>query len=148
MKREDYGAKPFEKEWLWSLDEDGNGDGIWTNRESCREFAIMKAIENRSEEDRLTENVYVAESQEYIPYIFADIILERLSEDAWEECGEASEDSFKATGSQAKDLEEMLNNALGHWLTKHGLWPSFSKLGPIEKINVEQYISETQSQDK
>lgn len=136
MKRSDYGAEPFAEQWLWSLSEDGDGDGLWTNYAGDRDAAIGEAMANRTEEDRFTDYVYVAKSLEYNPSISASSILEDLASEAYDECGEAAEDAFTATPEQEADLQTMLNQTLGTWLTKHNLWPSFSRLGPVEKIPV------------
>lgn len=139
MKRADFGEKPFEEQWAWSLDEDGDGDGVWSNFESDRNFAIMEAIANRTDEDRFTENVYVAKTLEYEPSISAASILEDLSSEAYEECGKVAEGAFSATKEQESELQMLLEMALGNWLTKHKLWPTFTRLGKIETINVAEY---------
>jgi hypothetical protein len=139
LRQSDFGAK-FDSEgyWAWSLDEDGDGDGVWTNYEPTKEAAIAEAIASRTEEDRFTDCVYVAPIKEYEVCLSVSDMLDNLNEAAYDECGEVASDGISPTREQMYELQAEINRVFGEWLTRHKLWPKWSMIGKIERIPVNQ----------
>lgn len=141
MKASDYGGETANQvgEWAYSDSEDGNGDGLWTDCASSRESAIEEAkayaIDQHGDDCCCC---YVAECKEYEPKINVYSILETLTDNAYDECGEASEFWLgNLPVAEVRSLQKALDDAFGKWLTDTKNWPRFSRIGKVERIEIE-----------
>lgn len=137
MKASDYsGNVPrMVGDWAYANDEDGNGEGLWSNSTTTREAAIEEAIAEAQGDE--PEYVYVAECIEAeVGGPDAECLLERMGESAWETFGEVAGEWPKSTKEQLEELDGLLTDVVGSWMTKHDLWPTFCGIGPVEKVEV------------
>lgn len=87
----------------------------------------------------------VGKKRPYIPTIDVDDVIERLQEQAYDECGELAEDFLDwrtmSKGNIEEDLREHLQVELDAWLKRHNLYPTFFTVIDIETINVKDYLN-------
>ena len=87
------------------------------------------------DEGKNDTTVWVGERVDFVPHIDAGDLLERLSEDASEHCGEASDGWPCLNSIQEKGLEQSLNNILSVWLESCGEKPTFFGIKNVEQID-------------
>lgn len=79
--------------------------------------------------------VWVGERDDFVPKIEIGCVLDQLTDDAIELCGEASDGWPNFTSAQEKGLEEGLNSILHAWLAACGENPEFFGIKNVEKIS-------------
>ena len=105
------------------------------------EDCILDAKENYLVESG-TE-IVVGEAVFWEPYVSADLILEQLAEDAYEECGEVAEDwnayDYKSEeGRKSLDeLSDKLTEIVKQWLKDNGTYPEFYMIKNVRVVEVE-----------
>ena len=85
----------------------------------------------------------VGERMDFIPEVYADLILEQVVEQADCQCGEVSEDWLRwdtITKEQLKELQDNMQNVFDEWLKKHDLEPTFYNIVNIEEIDAKNYV--------
>ena len=123
--------------YAWSQRRD---DEIWRGG-PCD--SIKECVEEAQEEDYELEDTFalgLIEGYE-INYDFAQDIVERLCEDAWDEVGEASDgwlDSAKRV--QLDLLNERITPIIEEWLKEIGEHPSFYKVLPFEECTLKEAL--------
>jgi hypothetical protein len=123
--------------YAWSRRRD---DEIWRGG-PCD--SIKECVEEAQEEDYELEDIFalgLIEGYE-INYDFAQDIVERLCEDAWDEVGEASDgwlDSAKRV--QLDLLNERITPIIEEWLKEIGEHPSFYKVLPFEECTLKEAL--------
>ena len=80
---------------------------------------------------------------DFIPEVYADLILEQVVEQADYQCGEVSEDWLRwdaITKEQLKELQDNMQKVFDEWLKKHELEPTFYNIVNIEEIDAKNYV--------
>ena len=113
-------------EYCYSFDEECF-IGSFTTLEECIEVAKESAIE----EDYETFYIGITEIPK-INFSYSDFIVESMSEDLYEECGEFAED-FNPTLSDQTLLDDMLQTTISSWLDKIGGFKCY------KVINIKEY---------
>lgn len=86
--------------------------------------------------------IVVGEVVHWEPYVDANSVLERLEEDAYEECGEVAEDWYaydykSEEGRKSLDkLSDRLTEIVGQWLKGNGTYPTFYMIKNVEVVEV------------
>ena len=110
---------------------------IFDSVEDC----ILDAKENYLIESG-TE-IVVGEAVPWDPYVSAYLILERLEEDAYDECGEVAEDWYaydykSEEGRKSLDeLSDKITKIVKQWLKNNGTYPDFYKIENVRTVEVE-----------
>ena len=105
------------------------------------EDCILDAKENYLIEPE-TE-IVVGEVVPWEPYVFANSVLERLEEYAYEECGEVAEDWYaydykSEEGRKSLDeLSDKLTEIVKQWLKDNGTYPWFYRIENVKVVEVE-----------
>ena len=125
------------KQYAWSRHSD---DEIWYGGpcDSIRECVKEASDEGYSSEDTIA--LGFIERYE-VNYDFAQDIVERLCEDAWDEVGEASDgwlDSIKRP--ELDKLNEKLIPIIKDWLKENHEEPSFYRVLPFEECSLAEAL--------
>ena len=119
------------EKWMYSIGE----NDVWI---SGQYDTKEEAIEECKKDYFLTINkdvtCYVGRVDLYCPFIDVDDVIERLQEDAYEHCGEASGDFLGATRDEVNELHDRLNKVFNEWLAEYDHQPTFGKMEDIEEI--------------
>lgn len=103
------------------------------------EGCIEDAKENYDVE--VGDTIAVGEVVPYEVQVWADDILEKLEQQAYEECGEAAEDwntfSYKKDREKLDELSNQLTEVVKAWLKKYNRIPDFYKIENIEIVEVK-----------
>lgn len=114
--------------WDFDIDSEFWNNGTFDSVEECIEDAIQYLTTAIDDSDEYPKLVYIGNVREFVPKIGALHILERLEEQAQEECGEIGED-WDAYHYDEKEriaeLEDALNKVVIDWLTKYNRMPNF-----------------------
>ena len=124
--------------YIWEYDE----TDIWKHDlfdtvEDC----ILDAKENYLIESG-TE-IVVGEAVLWEPYVSAELILEQLQEDAYEECGEVAEDWYaydhksKEGRKSLDELSDKITEIVKQWLKDNGTYPDFYMIKNVRVVEVE-----------
>lgn len=117
-----------EIEYYWNFDEFAEA---WYESAS----SIKECLEEAKLYDSTMEYVYIGESDEYNAAIDGELLLDRLSDQAYYEVGEVSDNWLDGvTREQYNELSLRLSSTLNIWLYKHNLTPTFGAI-----INVKKY---------
>lgn len=122
--------------WMYNYSD----DGIWSNSDyyDIKEDAIKNGNEEFvGEYDRF----YVGQikSARNDVHVFADRILENISEDMYEEVGEVAEDYLRDVKQEHEDiLNERLNKVVMEWMKEFNYEPSFFKIANVEKVDLNK----------
>ena len=124
--------------YTWETDEtDIWRHDVFDTVEDC----ILDAKENYCIETG-TE-IVVGEAVPWDPYVYASNILEHLEEDAYEECGEVTEDWYaydykSEEGRKSLDeLSDKITEIVKQWLKDNGTYPGFYMIKNVRTIVVE-----------
>ena len=136
MKGSDFGSPPPDNvgEWAYSMSEDGDGDGIWSNSADDREQAVAE-LKAHCEEDDVPFHGYVGELIEVdVSGPDAERMVDDVREFTYDANGDVGAKWPAATKDDIAALQERLDKAFGEWLTERKLWPTWAMLGPIEEV--------------
>lgn len=103
----------------------------------CEYFDTKEeAIEAGREEAiaREEESYQVGQIESFVPRISAERIMEQISEDAYEECGDNVGDYPFSDREDQQKLQEILDEALERWIEKTNNYPTFYKIGRVENF--------------
>jgi hypothetical protein len=119
--------------WTYNILEEGN----WNNDDfETREEAIKHGREAALSEGN--DCFFVGQIVPFIPSIDAYAVLDGISENACEECGESGEDYLTCVAKEdIEKLKEQLNKVLNKWLIDTGNEPYFWKIETIQKIEIQ-----------
>lgn len=124
--------------YTWGFDEDAEW---WDNGEYD---TIAQCIEAAREEMIVGKDdvVYIGEVVPYEPEIDADDVLERLKDNAYNQCGEVA-DTWLTYGKdedygdeEETELSNALTQVLRDWLKKHNLEPNFYEIHHIREYSL------------
>lgn len=119
-------------EYYWSFRDDTE---LWDNGCDSIEVCIEEARASCYGEDY--EFVVIGELKKYQPTIDADDILDSLTENAYDECGESSDGWLDSYSKEEKAcLETALNNVLEEWLTNTNNKPTFGLIVNIKCFDI------------
>jgi hypothetical protein len=112
-------------------------DDIWSNDDyETKEDAIKHGREAALNEEN--DCFFVGQIVPFIPSINAYAVLDGISENACEECGESGHDYLTCVDKKdVEKLEEQLNEVLNKWLIDTGNEPYFWKIETIQKIEIQ-----------
>lgn len=123
----------YNNKWTFSLSEDNFSYGEYFDTkleayEAGKEYAIESG----------ESHIYIGQCKEYVPQIYAEDIIERVSETAYDEMGEWAEDFLCDVGKDAEqELQGEIEKVFFAWLNKHNLNSNFHEVINIQKINLE-----------
>ena len=118
------------KKYTWSESEN---DELWSHGlfDTVKE-CIKDAKENY--DYKIGETIAVGITEPFVVNVDGSDILERLEEDAYEECGEASEGWLSCPYKDIEKLSERLTECVNEWLKETNQEPSFYH---IHSISIE-----------
>ena len=121
--------------WEYSENEEYWTKDVFDSVEDC----IEDAKENY--DIKPGETIVIGEPFYWEPYVDAFNILERLEEDAWDECGEVSEGwdtyNYEKDKEKVEQLSEKLTEIVRQWLKNNGTYPNFSIIKNVRVIEVK-----------
>jgi hypothetical protein len=136
-EEEKRGAEEGSIVWGWST----YSDEGFTGAHPSKEHAIAEARDNLGSDFAYT-NVYVQAGQyedvaKILPRVdmLAEHVIEHMSENSYEECGELAEDWPDVSPEQLKELEDGLKTLLEGWARKHFEMPAWAPVGEPELVN-------------
>lgn len=138
MKASEFGGKVPESVGKWFFNRRADGE-VWSNPSfATKEEAIAEGRENFGDDAAF----YVGVGAEIsIRPTASDEMIERLSETAYEECGDAGEDYlYRLSPELRTDLDDRIEKAVGEWLTQNELWPAICKIEQIEEVRPLQEV--------
>lgn len=121
------------KKYTWS---ESKNDELWQH--DCFdtvEECIKDAKENY--DYKVGETIAVGITEPFVVSIDGSDVLERLEENAYEECGEASEGWLNTPYENIEKLSERLTECVNEWLKETDQEPSFYH---IHSIRIETII--------
>jgi hypothetical protein len=111
-------------------------DGIWSNDDfETEEEAVKYGREATLDEEN--DCFYIGQIVPFVPSVDAAMIIDSISENACEECGESADGYLDYVDK--KDIAKLavrLNEVLDKWLTDTGNEPTFWKIENIKQIEV------------
>lgn len=78
----------------------------------------------------------VGQIVDFVPRISAEYVLEQISEDAYEECGDNVGDYPFTNKEDQQKLQEMLDEVLERWMDKTNNYPTFYKIEKVENLSI------------
>lgn len=78
----------------------------------------------------------VGQIVDFVPRISAEYVLEQISEDAYEECGDNVGDYPFTNKKDQQKLQEMLDEVLERWMDKTNNYPTFYKIEKVENLSI------------
>lgn len=123
------------KQYAWSRRSD---DELWRGG-PCN--SIRECVEEAQDEDyELTDTIALGLIERYeVNYDFAQDIVERLCEDAWDEVGEASDGWLDSAKRPELDkLNAKILPIVREWLKEIHEEPSFYKVLPFEECTLKE----------
>jgi hypothetical protein len=125
------------KKYAWSRRSD---DEIWRGG-PCD--SIRECVEEAQDDDYALDDTFaLGLIEEYeVSYDFAQDIVERLCEDAWDEVGEASDGWLDSAKREQLDLlNDRITPIVKEWLKEIGEQPSFYKVLPFEECTLSEAL--------
>lgn len=123
----------MELDWMYHIGE----DEVWTScRYNTKEEAI-EALKFERQDDHYegNENCYVGRIEWFVPTVNAWHIMDSISDDAWDECGECSEGAYdNIPYNIMEELNDELVNVFNDWLKRHELNEKCGRIVEIEEI--------------
>jgi hypothetical protein len=122
-----------ENYWVASL----NGEDYDNVESESKLGAIERLFELVEEDGEDYDYGYVAQVALYKPSIDTEMVLEKVSNDAYHECPEYAGDYLvHVPDEQFKALEKKLNIVLAEWINEYNQEPNFFLIKNVEKIDV------------
>ena len=121
--------------WEYSEDEEYWTKDVFDTIEDC----IKDAKENYN--IKPGETIAIGEPFYWEPHVDAFNILERLEEEAWDECGEVSEGwdtcNYERDKEKVEELSEELTKIVRKWLKDNGTYPNFYTINNVRVVEVK-----------
>ncbi len=131
--------------WSYSVNNDEyfNGDIC-----KSREDAIKMGIKDALDREIVTGTLYVGKTNNFIPIVDASAVLDRLAEDACDECGEFAEDYLRYTKVEhVNELQVLLQKAYDEWESKHQEYKAtFYLISETEELDIKELLSKEEIQ--
>lgn len=115
---------------------DNPTDEIW---KGARFDTIEECIEDAKQCGKeIGTTIAIGICEDYIPHVNCELMLDRLGEEAYEECGEVAEGFlYFENGKGYKDIEslqERMDKVLGEWLRENKQYPGFYRIYPLNDV--------------
>ena len=85
--------------------------------------------------------IVVGEAVLWEPYVSAELIIEQLQEDAYEECGEVAGDwyayNYRKHEKKLDELSDKLTEIIRQWLKDNGTYPNFYRIENVCVVEVK-----------
>ena len=121
--------------WEYNDNEEYWTKDVFDSVEDC----ILDAKENY--DIKPSETIAIGELFYWEPYVDAYDLLERIEFNAWDECGEASEDwntyDYKRDKEKVEQLSEKLTEIVRQWLKENSTYPTFSIINNVRVVEIE-----------
>jgi len=122
-----------ENYWVASL----NGEDYDNVEYESKLGAIERLFELEEESGEKCDYGYIAQVELYKPIIDTEIVLERLSEEAWHECPDYAEGYlYNLPDECVEKLNKMLNKALEEWIKEYNQEPNFFFVKNAERVDM------------
>lgn len=121
--------------YFWNFDEHYE---VWHNSCNTIEECISEAKWEKNYREMSEDFVYIGEIEQYKPKVDVEYLIENITEQAYEECGESCEgwlDSLKK--EDREKLEERLNKVFTDWLEETSNCPCFGNIIKVRKYNLK-----------
>lgn len=106
---------------------------------NCYEDAVLEAILEKDAE--VGDTIFVGEKTKHMPHICAENVIEDLSEQAYDECGEHAQDYLtEVKDSERLELENELNDVLQKWMDRFKHHPYFYLVKKVKRFEVTQEL--------
>ena len=130
---EEYVEKPSNNEgkWVWDTNDEMFRSDFFDTKEA--------AIEDARGDEGEGETIYVGQVVEPTKFTGVDVdgILERISEQVYEEVGEVAIDYLSYVKKEDfTALEDSLNDVIRKWMKERGYEPNFYKVDNIEGVEL------------
>lgn len=127
----------MKKEYTWEFvrDKEEWDHDVFESIEEC----VMDYQKN-FKEDKAQDVIYVGECEHYTLHVDGRGIIEGLTEEAFDDCGECAEGWEPFVGKQERDWAELdreLTKVVVDWLVKHNDMPAFYNVSNIVEVKVE-----------
>lgn len=114
-------------------------DEIWEND---RFLSIEECIDDAKNQGKPSgTKIAIGICEDYIPHVDVDHMLDKLGEDAYDECGDVAEDFplfEKCKGYvQADSLQKKIDKVLEDWLRETNQYPEFYHIIPLDMYEVK-----------
>lgn len=109
--------------YYWTFNKN---DETWANGADSISECLTDAKTENAQLGEDNQLVYIGLVNEHVPTICAEDILERLTSEAYDACGDLGEDYLNVVKKEdLKDLSLKLNEVLKEWLVATGNEPTF-----------------------
>lgn len=117
------------KKYTWNYDLD---DEIWTHDSFS---TIEECVEDAKENYHYNgDYIVVGKVKHYEPNVDVDDVIERLQEQAYEDCGESSVGWIDLENKNVEILSERVNKIVKDWLKETNQEPTFYSIENIIKV--------------
>jgi len=117
------------KEYTWN---ENRTDEFWRHG---RFDSIKECIEDAIKEGKKQgDTIVIGICEDYVPKLDAGFLLDKIGKDAYEECGEITEDwpEFEQKGYKDEDkLQAAIDKVLNEWLKETNQIPTFYRVHPL-----------------
>lgn len=118
--------------YTWSNDKD---DELWRN--GCFD-TIQECISEAKEEGyKVGETIAVGETNDFKVYVDAERVLEMVQDDAYDECGEASDSWIDCRRHNLDELSDKLTDCVNEWLKETNQEPTFYYIDNIKRVEIK-----------
>lgn len=108
--------------YSWNFD--GNAEAWYNDSHDT----IEECIEEARKDDDSYDTVYVGENIPFVPTVDAELLLDRISEEAYEFAGDVAENWRGYDYKKREELDELseeLSEVVHAWMKKYGYYPAF-----------------------
>lgn len=119
-------------QWMYNFgdEEHWNECEYFNTREEAIDAGREEAIAREESQYQVGQIV------DFVPRISAEYVLEQISEDAYEECGDNVGDYPFTNKEDQQKLQEMLDEVLERWMDKTNNYPTFYKIEKVENLSI------------
>jgi len=124
------------KKYTWEIDDNVE---IWRHDLFDTEEECVGDYLGNYARERPEESIFVGEVEPYSISVDSSSVIEGLEEQAYDECGECSENwepSAIKGEENWNELDEQLTKVVVDWLTKHNEMPSFYNIINVREVAV------------
>ena len=102
---------------------------------------IEECIDEARKYDDSYDTVYVGENIPFVPTVDAELLLDRISEEAYEFAGDFAENWYGYDYNKRGELDELsneLSKVVHAWMKKYGYYPEFWQVTNIEPYPLKE----------
>lgn len=123
----------MELDWMYHI---GESD-VWRSCKYGTKEEAIEALKFERQDDyyERNEKCYVGRIEWFVPTVNAWHIMDSISDDAWDECGESAEGVYNNIPYDImEELNDELANVFNSWLKRHELNDKCGRIVEIEEI--------------